>query len=296
MFTVDGNRVVRTVGYIAFCLPFALLLSSALTGGPVMYSISHYYYTRLGGDVLVGGLSIIGVILVFFFTYESSAIKQHPTRARINAILAIIAGLAAMGVAYIPTTGWGVQPPAVGENSTMALRVFLANVVANGSVQVPETLLSGIIHNGFSAPAGQICQAAENRGIDLHAVSALVMFLILSYYSACVFTLVHSNRSLVQNGKRPGELTAQKRKRNRWYRVLGLLILAAILGLVAKFTISRLKGGDCAPEAQAFLEVWNGYRLTLIAESIGMCAFGVSWAIKGRRFSSLNDPAARPIP
>ncbi len=258
-FSVDSKSINKVVGQFAIGLPVVLSLVVWLNGGVQMKSISHYYYTPIGGDILVGMLSIIGVILILFYRYKGLN-AEAADRARQmgreadsannlrNALLAKLAGLAALGVAFIPTEGW--EP-----------------TDAKGT-------LPGFLPDQFVGLA--------------HSLSAGLMFCILGYFSAFVFTQVQSKTS-TNECRLDGSLTARKIRRNRWYRGMGIVIFLAVFALLAKTVAVRLdpNGGS------GWLGWWDGKRITFWVETAALVAFGLSWMIKGRRFSWLNDDPER---
>lgn len=90
----------------------------------------------------------------------------------------------------------------------------------------------------------------------VHFTSAAALFLVLSYFSLCLFT----------KGKEP--LTAAKNKRNKVYRVCGFVMLGSIGAIVVYYALLR-------DSALANLEpvFW--------LETLALAAFGVSWFTKG---------------
>ena len=86
----------------------------------------------------------------------------------------------------------------------------------------------------------------------LHYICAGIFFALLAYMSIFLFT------------KSAGYMTKQKIQRNRVYRVCGIVMAAAILGIPF----------DQQPGI-AFLKP------TLLLETIALTAFGVSWLTKG---------------
>ena len=48
--------------------------------------------------------------------------------------------------------------------------------------------------------------------------------------------------------------------------------------------------------AQSIEAFWDSLRLTFLFESLGLCAFGLSWMIKGRFIAAFEDAASRPQP
>jgi hypothetical protein len=86
----------------------------------------------------------------------------------------------------------------------------------------------------------------------LHYVFAGIFFALLAYMSTFLFT------------KSSGQMTSQKIKRNCVYRVCGIVMAAAILGVPF----------DNHPDI-TFLKP------TLVLEAIALTAFGISWLTKG---------------
>jgi len=90
----------------------------------------------------------------------------------------------------------------------------------------------------------------------VHYASAAALFLVLAYFSLCLFTL---------SGP---EQTAAKRRRNQVYRVCGVAMLACI-GLIAVYKL-LLAGTPIDRLKPVF---W--------LEAAALWAFGISWAVKG---------------
>ena len=88
---ISYHKLQQTVGWIAFLMPIAVRLIAYLSQGIfTTNSISAYYYTNTR-DVFVGALVAGGIVLAFFRS-------EH----RCDCWLAIVAGLAAIGIALFP--------------------------------------------------------------------------------------------------------------------------------------------------------------------------------------------------
>ena len=108
------------------------------------------------------------------------------------------------------------------------------------------------------------------------------MFLILAYFSYFVFTRENSSASLAAGNR--------KSRRNRAYRVLGVIIFASVLALGVK--AAALEFVLDPATAENFGKWWDGLRLTFWFEALGLVAFGLSWMIKGRFLKYYEDEAA----
>ncbi|MEP6844587.1 MAG: hypothetical protein ABI861_01225 [Panacibacter sp.] len=90
----------------------------------------------------------------------------------------------------------------------------------------------------------------------LHFVSSGIFFVILSYMSIFLFT------------KSRGIKTQNKIKRNRIYRVCGIIMLVSVIGIPI----------DNIP---AIHEQISFLKPTLILETLALLSFGISWLTKG---------------
>lgn len=90
----------------------------------------------------------------------------------------------------------------------------------------------------------------------LHYITAGIFFVILSYMSILLFT------------RTSGNMTVQKRKRNRIYRICGLVMLVSVA---------------CIPldQISAIHDKIGFIKPTLILETIALVGFGFSWLTKG---------------
>jgi hypothetical protein len=89
-----------------------------------------------------------------------------------------------------------------------------------------------------------------------HYITAGIFFAILAYMSVFLFT------------KSSGDMTPEKRKRNKVYRVCGIVMAIAVIGIPI----------DGIP---AVHELVGAYKPTLILEIIALVSFGISWLTKG---------------
>ncbi|MAY86464.1 MAG: hypothetical protein CML02_07100 [Pseudooceanicola sp.] len=286
-FRVSLEAVNKAVGLVALGLPFVLLTVSA-AGGTCrgIDSISHYYYTRLGGDLLVGSLFLIGTLLAFFYK-APGPVDGYLGHTRRDMIAVRIAGLCAFGVALVPAASSGCE-----EFAGAVTRLFLSG--ASGAAALDMAALRDTLGSSDAALIAELAAALEttNASFDfwgtlgvsstlitkIHYLSALGMFAVLAYYALVVFPRPQSVSAL-----RGAGCTGRKLWRNRLYRTCGGLIVLAILAL-GYFSFFIQKG--CAEGC-----TWNRLNLTFWFEALALVAFGVSWSAKGRVFSALRDRA-----
>jgi len=284
-FRVSLEAVNKAVGVVALGLPFVLLAVTWLGNScPGIDSISHYYYVRLGGDLMVGSLFLIGVLLTFFYK-APEPVDGYLGHSKWDIWAARFAGLCAFGVALSPTTGSGCE-----DYAGMSVRLFLSGASGIGGLDLDsarQALVSG--------DANQLAALAEtirdtNVGFDfwgtfgvteglptyIHYGAALGMFLVLAYYALVVFPRPQSASALDD-----GAVKATKWRRDLAYRLCGVAILISIGALVYKFL--------SLPDGSDGLTGWNGRDLTFWFEALALFAFGVSWSIKGRLFAFLRD-------
>ena len=98
---------------------------------------------------------------------------------------------------------------------------------------------------------------SSSASSTIHDISATLFFITLAYFCLFLFT------------KTSGTPTANKRKRNRIYKVCGYTILLSILLL---FLFAKIPS------------LWSGfkeYKPIFILETIALWAFGFSWLTKG---------------
>ncbi|WP_146587699.1 hypothetical protein [Puniceibacterium confluentis] len=275
-FTVSLRRVNLAVGYTAALLPLAVWLPGALLGtcrqNNGLDSISHYYYSPIGGDLFVGALCLIGALMLFFFTIPEDAdtvermsqVDEFRRFTQRDLWLAKIAGVMAFVIALVPTDGSGC---------------FLSEDAMRGYFVIPADF--GLFGPGTQT-LDQVIVAFDLSAISgvpwtstLHGLAAGVMFAILGYFSLFVFTRVQSHKSM-----RTATSTGQRKKiRNVIYVVSGVVIYATILALLFK-KIACTGAADCAYDASNF---------TFWAETLALLAFGFSWLTKGRFIRWLAD-------
>lgn len=274
-FALSLRRVNRGVGYIALFLPVGLIMLTIFTNTCFNYSISHYYFSRIGGDLFVGSLVFIGLLLTFFYSFRAKHIDGYLEHRWYDIWLIRLAGVSAFLIAFSPTTGSGCN-----YDGAEVARTFLTG--AKGHVP-PVGDVTGAISYNMWATFPDLTQNVPLILQSLHFGGAAIMFTVLGYFSYFVFTRMNSSASRFEGNR--------KDRRDKWYRCLGLAIFAcvAIMGgaaLLAKVILSP-------QAAAAFLGWWDTLRLTFVFESIALVSFGLSWMIKGRFIGAFKDAASR---
>ncbi|MCX7889043.1 MAG: hypothetical protein N2422_04850 [Rhodobacteraceae bacterium] len=95
-------RMRQALGYLGLLLPVTLILGGLVSLGRVEPSISDYYHTLLR-DVFVATLAAIGVFLISYRGYA-----RTPGERISDDQVTTVAGMAALGVAFLPNaTGGG---------------------------------------------------------------------------------------------------------------------------------------------------------------------------------------------
>jgi len=274
-FAIDLRRVHLAVGWIAFGLPLALLGLTFLPQVCFYGSISHFYFSPIGGDLFVGMLSFIGLLLLCLYSFKAPGCDGTLGWRWYDVLAIRLAGIAALVVAFVPARGSGC----VFGDGTVP-RVFMHG--AAGSENFPVTEAPGAEMPVTGTPSFDFPQTVFAKGPDswlaaAHYIAAGVMFLLLAYVVLVVFTRVNSDAA-----RAPGN---HKTLRNRFYRVLGVVILAVVGVLFVKMLAVR--------DPSRVLQLWNTAHLTFVFEAAGLLAFGLAWMIKGRFLRVFEDLAAR---
>lgn len=280
-FTLRLDSVNKGIGLVALGLPLALLLISALGAAcPGIDSISHHYYTRIGGDILVGALTFIGLQMAFFYQLPIPGQGRGPMvdgylgYGKWDIRAARFAGLCAFGVALVPTSGPGCE-----DYGGRVTRLFLEGTTGGHAVPGENGVIDGRptfdfwgtfgIHDGILSGA--------------HYGAAAGMFAVLAYYALVVFTRPQSAAAFTPSG----ELQLEKRRRNQLYRVFGGLIVIAMGALAAKSALPLV-----VEDSAEALARWNHANLTFWFEALGLMAFGCAWCLKGGLFGLFRHKTA----
>lgn len=102
-YVISYLNLRRTVGWIAILLPFGLRVGVIGFGTTVPGSVSGYYYSPMR-NVLVAALCVLGVFLISYNGYD-----------RLDSAITNVAGVAAIGVAFFPTSSPSFKPAWVGD-------------------------------------------------------------------------------------------------------------------------------------------------------------------------------------
>ena len=244
-YTISQRRLAFYVGVVALGLPIILVIGAVLGPRTCFYdSISHFYYAKFLGGIFIAALVFIGTFLL-----------AYRGENKTESTLANFAGVFALSVALFPTNGRGCDMLSF---SGRALADFRDGRTLE-FVQIVNTTraVSGLEVNPFF----ELFSGAQY----IHGASAAALFLFIAWYSFVVFTRV-----------KEGNLTTQKRRRNRIYMTSGVVIVISIIAIViGHYLIGKS---------------WNDYNLTFWFESVALIAFGVSWIVKGQtRWAYLRD-------
>lgn len=120
---ISIKSLVQSIGWLSALLPLAMVAGNFVFGGChcIQDSVSDYYYT-VTGDLLVGILSAVALLLISY--------KGYPGDYSDN-LLSTTAGILALCVAFLPTN----------ENSTDSCAI----------IHLPLSELRNNLHNIFSA-------------------------------------------------------------------------------------------------------------------------------------------------
>lgn len=273
-FAIDLRRVHLAVGWIAVALPLSLLALTFLPQVCFYGSISHFYFSPIGGDLFVGMLSFIGLLLLFLYSFRAPGHDGTLGWRWYDVVAIRLAGIAALVVAFVPTGGSGCS---FGDGAVPRAFVRGAGDSENFPIAEPPGEMTPVTGTpSFDFPGTVFGAGSESWLSVAHYAAAGAMFLILAYVVLVVFTRVNSDAA-----RAPGN---RKELRNRCYRGLGLVILAVVAVLAVKMLAIR----DPSP----LLRFWNTARLTFALEAVGLMAFGLAWMIKGRFLRVLEDKAA----
>lgn len=159
-FSISLRRVNQCVGYVALLLPLALVALTLLGGLCFRASISHYYFSRLGGDLFVGALVFVGLLLAAFYDFEPQETEGCLQHRWYDLWLVRLAGICALGVAFVPTadSGCAYQPSDVA-------RVFLTQPQGSETASVPGGRVTGTISHGLVRSRCVLAFRLQSKGI-----------------------------------------------------------------------------------------------------------------------------------
>ena len=258
------RRYAAILGLLAFMIPFVVPLSAWLLslrdGGFCMRdSLSHFYYSPIGGNIFVALLALIVGALVFYRGEN-----------RVEGWLANLAALAMAFVALFPAGGHGCHPA----SETAAERHMQSRSVVDLSWDNRAWGLSdNQVASLFFDETGPISM--------VHYGAATVLFSILAMFCLFIFTRVRrvelgypADMVDVDNA---GNVLEAKLRRNRLYRIAGVVILMSMAALFAKLAFGKN------------WTFWNEGNLTFWFEALALATFGLSWLLKGRFFTGLLE-------
>jgi len=210
----------RLIGGLGMLLPLLLWFCLWIDTGRTcpMESISHYYYTRVSGILII----VVSMLAIFLLVYKG--------RGRIDLILSMLAGAFALGLLLFPTNN--VNPALQDQHCTCIGKDYIVTRLK-----------------------------VSDARMWFHYIASGIFLVSLAGMAFFVFT--KSDKA------NPKSRTKEKRRRNRIFRVCGVLMVLAILVIVGGFT-------GLIPD-----HIYNDYRLTFWMEVLAVEAFGFSWLVKG---------------
>ena len=221
----------KMIGWIGLLMPFVVRLGALyLEQISTQDSISAYYYTRMH-DIFVSTLVLVGILLT---CYRS--------RRLIDNIVTIVAGLSAIGIGLFP------------------MDVTFAPQICD---RYPAMCRAARLAPEICARCPEACDPRANACYVIHGILGY-HFLFVVLFFATAFFLVYFNFTL------PTSATAQKRTRNKIYRICAALMAIAFVAIGILFW--RMHG-----------------RYIFWPETVAVVAFGIAWLAKGQAF--LKDPS-----
>ncbi len=202
---VSGHTLQLIIGSLGILLPVILIVGAAVFGGCelVQNSISAYYHTVMR-NFFVGVLCAVSLGLFAYYGYSS-----------LDNLLANLAGIFALGVAFFPTSA--------------------------------------------GAPFTDCINNPVNMGIigTIHYVSATLLFISFAIFSLFLFTRSGS------------KMTAEKKLRNKIYKICGyaIIIFIVLIAIYANFLKGKYNSLD-------------NLRPVFWLEAASLLAFSFSWLVK----------------
>lgn len=261
---IDQRWLAIIVGGVALGLPVVLFLGA---NNPILRtcfrdSISHFYYAPFWGSAFIGALFFIGTYLLVYRGEDGEGAEAR---------LSTFAGLAAFGVALFPTNGHGC------DGSSFLARALLTFAETDGVLGVmPPPVADGV---PALTPYFQLTVWSG----AMHYACAALLFGFLTWFALYVFTAVEPHQRNAD-----GSLKQSKINRNRVYHICGGVMIIAMLALVLYAVLGLLLTAEQ-------LKWWTNANLTFWAEALALCAFGISWMVKGRFHEKIKKvPTAQP--
>ncbi|MEM1161488.1 MAG: hypothetical protein AAGJ28_11185 [Pseudomonadota bacterium] len=248
---VKAKRLAFYVGLIAFLLAPVMVLNVWIFEACFRDSISHFYYSRFTGDVLVGALVFIAA---FLFAYNG--------RFRAENTMSKLAGLGALGVAWFPVSDTGCEG-----SSGFAGRAFIT-VATDGT---DPLAVSRIVTPLEGADAFQGMFQFLPFVDAIHFASAGLLLGTLMVFCVFIFTIADPSEKTAD-----GDLLPGKKARNRLYYTCGIFMFGALIVIV-------LNSAKLISQ-----EIWIGYNLMFWMEWVILFFFGICWMTKGR-FEYVRD-------
>jgi len=232
---LDAKLLLKIVGVLAFVLPVLMLIGAwSLPGVCMRQSISGFYFTPVTGDIFVGTLCFIGL---FLFTYRGWQGDRTDNK------LASVAGVCSIAIALVPT---------LGIECTQELARMRGYLPTGADANPSHYMLFGKQGDWITSQ-------------HVHLAFAGLFFVIIGYMCLFRFTKSDPDPSHV--------MTAQKKQRNRLYRVCGAIIWLCVLGVATSEKI-HWPIGDYQTFKFEFVALW---------------AFGLAWMVKGEFLNLMVD-------
>jgi len=170
---ISTNSLVQSIGWLSALLPVSMVLGNLIFGGCscIQDSVSDYYYT-ITGDLLVGILSAVALLLISYRRYPGD---------RSDSILSTTAGILALGVAFFPTNETSADKCAIIHLPLSELRNNLHNILS----ALLFLVLSAISLFLFTKSKGVIVTKQKLQRNRIYRTCGVVMLLcivVLAFY------------------------------------------------------------------------------------------------------------------
>ena len=192
------KKLARSVGIIAFFMPWVLYFGAMTGPFCTQSSISHYYFLPFWGSIFV---ALMGFIGIFMLSYRG--------HNRWDRLMARFGGVMALIVAIFPTSGRGC-----GSKTDYVARIFQRV----GLPPEDENALFDAFHYEV--------MGLRFTSQDIHVAAAALLFLILTWFALISFR--RDNGEGVSHMDGQSVASERKHRRNRIYLICGSVMLAAI--------------------------------------------------------------------